>query len=283
MISGELLLHYKSQKRGLIQRFDTPLPRLFELAAGVVPGNEIAGFLTHGTGDLRAQSFQRGCGLLTRHGVERSSDDERLSGQTPRFDARGDPTRFDELRAELVFEKVVFDEPEWDEFANLLSQDLYAHLSSRTPSSWQNLTVRERKDQFRSMQVNDPALQSINFDEYNELRFVDLAHFERVQVDWFAQPFGRENSQRSIYRGRHGSAYYFKAKNWPSSSDSTNWIFLTTERFTTEAIAALYHAKLGPSLLRLDLDNLPACTRLMCRCEEQESQGQRSELASETS
>jgi hypothetical protein len=37
----------------------------------------------------------------------------------------------------------------------------------------------------------------------------------------------------------------------------TNWIFLTTETFTTEAIAALYEAKLGRSLLRLDLDNLP--------------------------
>ena len=175
----------------------------------------------------------------------------------PRFDPQSDPTKFDELRAEFVFEKVVLDDTEWDEFAYLLPQDLFAHLSSRSRWTWQELPVRERKEQFRSMQAYDAALQSIDFDEYNELRLVDLAHFERVQVDWFAQPFGRENSQRSIYRGRHGSAYYFGAKHWPSSSNSTNWIFLTTERFTTEAIAALYDAKLGRSLLRLDLDNLP--------------------------
>ena len=175
----------------------------------------------------------------------------------PRFDPQSDPTKFDELRGEFVFEKVVLDDTEWDEFAYLLPQDLFAHLSSRSRWTWQELPVRERKEQFRSMQAYDAALQSIDFDEYNELRLVDLAHFERVQVDWFAQPFGRENSQRSIYRGRHGSAYYFGAKHWPSSSDSTRWIFLTTERFTTEAIAALYDAKLGRSLLRLDLDNLP--------------------------
>jgi len=175
----------------------------------------------------------------------------------PQFDPQGDPIKFDELRAEFVFEKVVFDEPEWDEFAYLLPQDLYAHLSSKTRSLWQELTVRERKDQFRSMRVSDPALQSIDFEEYNELRFVDPANFERVGVDYFAQPFGRENNQRSIYLSRHGSAYYFGARHWPSSSDSTNWVFLTTETFTTEIIAALYKAKLGRSLLRLNLDNLP--------------------------
>ena len=175
----------------------------------------------------------------------------------PRFDPQGDPTKFDELRAEFVFEKVVLDDTEWDEFTYLLPQDLFAHLSRRSRWTWQELPVRERKEQFRSMQTYDAALQSIDFDEYNELRLVDLVHFERVQVDFFAQPFGRENSRNSIYLSRHGSAYYFGAKNWPSSSNSTHWIFLTTERFTTEAIAALYDAKLGRSLLRLDLDNLP--------------------------
>ena len=175
----------------------------------------------------------------------------------PRFDPQGDPSKFEQLRVEFVLEKVVFDEPEWDDFVYLLPQDLYAHLSGRTRSPWQELTVREQKDQFRSMRVNDPALRSIDFEEYNELRFVDLANFERVGVDYFAQPFGRENTQRSIYLSRHGCAYYFGARHWPSRSGSTNWVFLTTETFTTEAIAALYKAKLGRSLLRLNLDNLP--------------------------
>jgi hypothetical protein len=177
--------------------------------------------------------------------------------QHPRFSLEGDKNRLKELREEFVFEKVVFDEPEWDEFAYLLPQDLYAHLSAQRRWSWQKLSIRERKEHFQAMKRVELALGPVDFDEYNELRFVDLGQFERVQVDYFAQPFGRENSPKSIYRGKHGSSYYFGAKRWPSSNDSTKWIFLTTESFTTEAIAALYEAKLGRPLLRLELDNLP--------------------------
>jgi hypothetical protein len=175
----------------------------------------------------------------------------------PQFNLDSESNRLKELRREFVFEKVVFDEPEWDEFAYLLPRDIYAHLSIRNRWTWQELSVRERRERFQAMKTADPALGAVDFEEYNELRFLDLAHFERVQVDYFAQPFGRENSQKSIYLSRHGNTYYFGAKHWPCSSDSTNWIFLTTERFTTEAIAALYESKLGRPLLRLDLDNLP--------------------------
>jgi hypothetical protein len=175
----------------------------------------------------------------------------------PQFSLESDSNRLKELREQFVFEKVVFDEPEWDEFVYLLSRDLYAHLLIRSRWAWQQLSVRERRDRFQAMKTADSALGGVDFEEYNELRFLDPVDFELVQVDYFAQPFGRENSQKSIYLGRHGTTYYFGAKRWPRSSGSTHWVFLTTETFTTEAIAALYDAKLGRSLLRLNLDNLP--------------------------
>ena len=167
-----------------------------------------------------------------------------------------DPDRLDELRSELLFEKVVFDEPEWDDFAHIISDEMYRHLSAQSRWNWQKLLVRERKERFYELKKVLPALSGIDFDDYSELRFLELATFEQVKVDYAAQPFGKENSTRAIYISQDGRSYYFAAKRWPKA-DMTSWIFLTTESFTTEAIAAFYKSKLDRPLLRLTLDNLP--------------------------
>ncbi|MCK1586932.1 hypothetical protein [Bradyrhizobium sp. 169] len=174
----------------------------------------------------------------------------------PRFDPQMEPDQLDELRAELLFEKVVFDEPEWDEFAHIVSDGMHRHLSVHTRWNWQKLTDRERKHTFYRMKKEEPALSNIDFDDYSELRFTELTQFERVQVEFASQPFGRENSSKAIYISQDGKPYYFAAERWPAA-DSTSWIFLTTERFTTEAIAALYKLKFNRPLLQLNLDNLP--------------------------
>ena len=174
----------------------------------------------------------------------------------PQFRRQDGKHRHEELIGELRFEKVVFDEPEWDEFVYLLSNDLYAHLSVQSCWDWQRLALEGRKEHFKAMKRADFAVATLDFEEYSELRFVDLAAFEQAQVDYFAQPFGRENTRRAIYLGRHGDYFYLGTKRWPFAG-STCWVFLTTERFTTEVISALYEFKLGRPLLRLDLDNLP--------------------------
>ncbi len=174
----------------------------------------------------------------------------------PRFDPKGDPEELDELWTEFLFETVVYDEPEWEEFVHVISGDLHKHLSANNRWKWQRLSVRERKDSFYEMKKVDLALATIDFEDYSELRFFDLANFEGVKIDFDSQPFGRENSHKAIYRSQHGKPYYFGCKRWPAAG-KTNWIFLTTEKFTTDAIATLYQLKMNRPLLRLSLDNLP--------------------------
>ncbi|MGY3449496.1 hypothetical protein [Bradyrhizobium sp. USDA 4353] len=174
----------------------------------------------------------------------------------PRFSPEMNPDRCHELRSELLFDTVVFDEPEWDDFAHIVSDELYRHLSIRSRWNWQKLTVRERKDDFNRMKKEDGALSNVNFEDYSELRFIDLSHFEQVQVDYSSQPFGRENTAKAIYRSQDAKTYYFGSKRW-LTSDKTRWVFLTTESFTTEAIVELYRSKLNRPLLRLTLDDLP--------------------------
>ncbi|OSI60501.1 hypothetical protein BSZ15_02010 [Bradyrhizobium canariense] len=174
----------------------------------------------------------------------------------PRFNPQMEPDELEELRGEFLFEKVVFDEPEWEEFAHIPTDELHRHLSAHSRWRWQNLSARERKESFYRMKQSDSALATIDYEDYSELRFLDLARFERVHVDFASQPFGRENSQKAIYRSQDGKSFYFGPKGWPTA-DTTSWIFLTTESFTTDVIVALYKLKLGRPLLSLRLDNLP--------------------------
>lgn len=64
-----------------------------------------------------------------------------------------------------------------------------------------------------------------------------------------------ENSVQSIYRQWHGKSFYVGSKAWPFSS--INWTFLTTERWVTEIVSAVYRKRQKKPLIWLDLDDLP--------------------------
>ena len=94
----------------------------------------------------------------------------------------------------------------------------------------------------------------MEFEEYSSLRYLDPASLQEVKVDFDYAPFGRENSAQSIYREWHGKSFYLGCKAWPFSS--INWTFLTTERWVTEIVSAVYGKQQKKPLMRLDLDNL---------------------------
>jgi hypothetical protein len=95
----------------------------------------------------------------------------------------------------------------------------------------------------------------MKFEAYTELRYLDPSDLERMEVDYWSQPFGRENSAKSIYRSWHQRPFYLGIKRWPFSG-SARITYLTTEAFTTEVIAAIYK-KAGHPLYKLELDQLP--------------------------
>jgi hypothetical protein len=175
----------------------------------------------------------------------------------PNFEPTCDPKDVATLRNELVLQKVVVDEPESDELVHLLSHENFAHLSNVECRAWKNLSMRHRREEFKSMQADEALVRLMDFEKYNELRMLDVSHFEEIEVDYYAQPFGRENSSSAIYISRHGGRYYVAPRDWLFGSyNEPGWTFLTSEKFTSDLLSALYE-KRSRFILRLDLDRLP--------------------------
>lgn len=173
----------------------------------------------------------------------------------PAFDLSMTDDEMETLRKQAVLQDIVIDEPEFDELIWLVSAELYAHLASVKSWDWKRRAVKERRDLFESIRRSGAIPTDMTFEEYNELRYLDLATLQRVEVDFWSQPFGRESTAQSIYRACHQRPFYLGAKAWPFAG-SARITFLTTEAFTTEAISAVY-AKAREPLLRLQLDQLP--------------------------
>ena len=66
-----------------MQRFDSKLPRLFQLAAGITPSYDIACFPAHRSSNSRAEPLQRFSSLLAAHRRKRAGKHEDLARQRP--------------------------------------------------------------------------------------------------------------------------------------------------------------------------------------------------------
>jgi hypothetical protein len=159
------------------------------------------------------------------------------------------------LRDRTILRDVVFDEPEFGEFVWLLTSELHAHLVSVNESDWKHTAVEKQRDLFERVRRSGAIPPDMKFEAYSELRYLDLSTLERVDVDYWSQPFGRENSTTSIYRSWHQKPFYLGVKRWPFSG-SARITYLTTEAFTAEVIAAI-HEKARRPLFELKLEELP--------------------------
>jgi len=172
----------------------------------------------------------------------------------PDFDPTNPDQDVDDLRAEFVLEKVVFDELEPDEFVHILTPKIYHHLFSVRPG-WRGIPRKNKREIYKKQIEKGIIPGTMEFEEYSSLRYLDPASLQEVRVDFEYAPFGKENSPHSIYRQWHGKSFYLGCKAWPFSS--INWTFLTTERWVTEIVSAVYKKQQAKPLIRLDLDTMP--------------------------
>jgi hypothetical protein len=209
--------------------------------------------------DSEKQSFFNGATVLfTTHATAMTWVRSRLSRawHHPDFEPTMTSAQLDELRQQVLLENSVIDEPEYDEFLFSITAALYRHLAGVGARDWASRARSEQRGLFGEIRRSGAIPHDLTFEDYSELRLLDLNTLEKVEVDYPGQPFGRENSSASIYRSRDGDSIYFGRKRWPFDS-ATAWTYLTTERFTTDSIAAVYDKEKSP-LLKLELDHLPS-------------------------
>lgn len=168
------------------------------------------------------------------------------------------PDQFQELANKFALGRVVFDDPEPDDFVLILPQATHEFIARQQSANtkFRHLTKRERIAIYSTVKSDAPAFIT-SFEMFDELMRHDLAALQAVKVDFDAIPFGYGRTENDIYRQVDGRKYFVGPRSWVSGVTS-HMTFLTTEAIVTEVIeAVLSRRKDGPRPLRLDLTRLP--------------------------
>jgi hypothetical protein len=172
----------------------------------------------------------------------------------PEFDPDSGIDTHKTLRDEFQLARVVYDDPESDEFLYLLSRSAWEFLAEqqRRHKNWRNKSRRERVEIFRQLRSRSTLGKACDsFDEFDPLMRVDLDRLRLVRVDYAMIKFGHDSEQRGIYGGRHGDEYYIGPREWVLNTTARN-TFLTTETVTADIVQKAFTRS-----CRLNLTNVP--------------------------
>ena len=153
--------------------------------------------------------------------------------------------------------EAVFDDPEVDEFVNLLPEARYEFLDKRQKqfSGWRNLKLTDRRKVYSGLHKEAKSLGISTFEDFDDLMRLELTSLKPYHVDYEQFKYGQDNPHATasgIYRPKHGHGYYVGLKPWLSQMGDTAPTFLTTEEVVAQTIKKAY----GQRLLSLELDNL---------------------------
>jgi hypothetical protein len=176
----------------------------------------------------------------------------------PEFDPAGSPEEHKKLAAKFRLLEIVFDDPEVDEFVNILPEARYEFLDDRQKqhSGWEHIKLMERRGIYAGLHKEAKSLGISTFEDFDELMRLDLKTLTPFHVDYEKFPYGQDNPHAKasgIYRPQHGTCYYIGLKAWLSKMGRTVPTFLTTEEVVAQVIKKAY----GRRLLSLELDDLP--------------------------
>jgi hypothetical protein len=206
--------------------------------------------------------------LVTTHGTVRTWDSARLTRawHNPGFNLNSTPEDERGLADEIRLQRVVFDDPEADDFFHCIPEEIFKILQKVTQRhpNWRNQKLAHRKRVHSDLRASLPPLLG-DYDRFNELMRVPLSPFQPISVDFSRNPFGGGNSQKCIYRERDGRRYFLAPKPWVGAD--RHMTFLTTEKVVAKTIAAIMtfarqrqlqtgRARIGVPI-SLNLDDLP--------------------------
>ena len=127
----------------------------------------------------------------------------------PEFDPDSDADQHRRLAKRLKLSRVVFDDPEPDDFVHISAGaagpvDL-AVIRSVSRIGETN-RVGNRLHIYRSLRDEHPAKSGRDFEYFDEFMRLDLAKLEPIQVDFDAIPFGHDNGPRNVPSGKRQAA-----------------------------------------------------------------------------
>jgi hypothetical protein len=122
----------------------------------------------------------------------------------PKFKPDDDHETHRSLASSFIIDRVVFDDPEVDDFVERLSSGVYQFMEHQQSAhrNWKNRRREERLNIYHSL--DEPLVDE--FERFDELMRLDLATLDRVAVDFDAISFGKDqNDTESTVQGMEWS------------------------------------------------------------------------------
>jgi hypothetical protein len=145
------------------------------------------------------------------------------------------------LKERFGLADLVIDDPEVDEFLDILTEAQYLFLIENKKVDWRNLSLDERRQLYYGCRKQAKDLQIYTFERFDSLMRFDLTQVNKIDVDFKKIPYGQDNP--GIYQNTDGDRYYVGVKKWVFSLESTRLIFLTTETIVSEIIETIHRQR----------------------------------------
>jgi hypothetical protein len=160
------------------------------------------------------------------------------------FDPDGDQAQVDILSKEFDLLAIVFDDPEVDNFVDIIPDHLYSQLKSLREDNpnWRNIRRREREEIYRHVRSDLPFESFYEFDAHMR---IDLDALTAYKVDYDLYPYGQDNPQaeKKLFMDEAGKTFYIGPQSWLSDPSRNKCTFLTTEKLVTDVIQRCFEAK----------------------------------------
>ena len=172
-----------------------------------------------------------------------------------------DPDRPDKFRAlaeQFILGRIVFDDPEPDDFILIIPDAVYKFIGEQQAMhhQWKHLTKPERVNIYNMIRGDAPRFIDV-FEAFDELMRLDLSGLQEIKFDFEAIPFGYGGTDKDIYRKCKDRLYHIGARSWLATTADC-LTFLTTEAIVTEVIEkVLSQHKNRRQPLRLNLTEVP--------------------------
>ncbi len=177
----------------------------------------------------------------------------------PNFEPMGSKDDHVLLRDRFALGRIVFDDPELDDFLHVLPAPFVEFFREQQQRylNWRNKARRERLAIYRRLREQDRLKGVSDFGEFDAFMREDFDRLGLYSVDYGKITFGHDAAERGIYGSRHGDEYYLGPRRWLFDAASQN-TFLTTEKFVADIIEkAIRQANETAGPHRINLTDIP--------------------------
>lgn len=179
----------------------------------------------------------------------------------PDFDISMPPDEWLSLATAFRAYRIIHDEIAISDLVHIAKEDAVETtkrfqqlVKNATGKAWSETRNDEKYAIYGS--AGKSSYSAVGFHEMLEIAAANFSECDKVQVDFWAAPFGRDNHENGIYRSQSGQTIYIKPKDWWFRTRS-RIVMTTTEQLIVDLANSLVDDA-GKQAFRIELWDIPS-------------------------